>query len=277
MMGATASWAVMVAMIRFVSADVHAFEIVFFRSLFGLVFMLPWLHRTGLKGLRTNRIGMHMARGLMGLSAAYLIFTAITLAPLGEIAAIITTRPIFASAAAVLILREVAYGRRLSATAIGFVGALIIIRPGMVEVSTGVLLALIAVCVMSIIAIVMKSLSRTEAPDCMAIWQVLVFTPLTLVPALFVWTTPGPVEFAILVAIGFAGTLTQRSLARAYGAADATVVLPFEFSRLIFSALLGLVLFAEFPDIWTWVGGAVILIGTITMAHLEARHARTVS
>ena len=275
MMGATASWAVMVAMIRFVSAEIHAFEIVFFRSLFGMVFLLPWLLRTGLGGLRTRRIGMHMTRGLLGLAAAYLIFTAITLAPLGEIAAIITTRPIFASAAAVLILREVAYGRRLSATAIGFVGALIIIRPGLVEVSTGVMLALIAVLVMSVIAIIMKSLSRTEPPDCMAMWQVLVFTPLTLVPALFVWTAPGPVELGLLIAIGFAGTLTQRSLARAYRAADATVVLPFEFSRLIFSALLGLLIFAEFPDIWTWVGGAVILIGTITMVHLEARHART--
>ena len=189
-------WAVMVAMIRFVSAEIHAFEIVFFRSLFGMVFLLPWLLRTGLGGLRTRRIGMHMTRGLLGLAAAYLIFTAITLAPLGEIAAIITTRPIFASAAAVLILREVAYGRRLSATAIGFVGALIIIRPGLVEVSTGVMLALIAVLVMSVIAIIMKSLSQTEPPDCMAMWQVLVFTPLTLVPALFVWTAPGPVELA---------------------------------------------------------------------------------
>ena len=104
-------------------------------------------------------------------------------------------------------------------------------------------------------------------------WQMVVFTPLTIVPALFVWTTPNLFELTILVTIGFAGTLTQRSLTRAYAAADATVVLPFEFSRLIFSALLGLMFFAEFPDIWTWVGGAVILVGTVSMAHLEVRSA----
>ncbi len=273
MMGATAAWAAMIAMIRTVSAEIHTFEVVFFRSLFGLAFLLPWLFRTGLRGLRTRRIGMHVTRGLLGLAAAYLIFTAITLAPLGDIAAIITTRPIFASAAAVLVLHEAAYGRRWSATVIGFIGALIIIRPGMIAISTGALLALIAVFVMAAVAIAMKSLSRTEAPDCMATWQVVVFTPLTLIPALFVWTTPGPADFAILVAIGFTGTLTQRALARAYAAADATVVLPFEFSRLIFSAVLGLVLFAEFPDLWTWVGGGVILVGIIVMAHLEARDA----
>ena len=105
----------------------------------------------------------------------------------------------------------------------------------------------------------------------MAMWQVVVFTPLTLVPALFTWTTPSLIELAVLIGIGFAGTLTQRALARAYAAADATVVLPFEFSRLIFSALVGVLFFSEFPDIWTWVGGAVIFVGIIAMARLEAR------
>ena len=271
MLGATAAWAVMIALIRYVSETIHTFEIVFFRSFFGMVFLLPWLFRTRLKGLRTGRIGMHLTRSMLGLTAAYLIFSAIAIAPLADVAAIITTRPIFASAAAILVLHEAAHGRRWTATAIGFIGAVIIIRPGMVEVSTGLLLALIAVFVMAVVAIVMKSLSRTEPPDCMAMWQVVVFTPLSLVPALFTWTTPSPIEIAVLIGIGFAGTLTQRALARAYAAADATVVLPFEFSRLIFSALVGVLFFSEFPDIWTWVGGAVILVGIISMARLEAR------
>lgn len=271
MMASTASWAVMAVLIRFVSTEIHAFEIVFFRSVFGAVFLLPWLFRTGLGGLRTRRAGMHAARGLLGLAAAWLVFGAIAIAPLGDVAAIVTTRPIFASAAAILFLHEAAYRRRWSATAIGFVGALVIIRPGMVEASTGVLLALAAVCAMAAVSVVMKSLSRTEHPDSIAMWQMVVFVPATLVPALFVWTTPGPLALLALVAIGFTGTLTQRALTRAYAAADATVVLPFEFSRLVFTAALGLLVFGEFPDPWTWVGAAAILVGTLTMAHLEAR------
>ena len=273
MMGSTASWAVMATLIRYVSDEIHAFEIVFLRSLFGMLFLLPWLYRSGFKGLYTQRFGMHFARSFFGLVAAYLIFTAITLDSLGSIAAIMTTRPIFASAAAILILHEASHGRRWSAAGLGFVGALIILRPGLVEMSTGALLAFIGVFAMAAVAIIMKSLARTERPDAMATWQMIVFVPASLVPALLVWTTPSWGAIGVLLALGCAGTLTQRALARAYKAADATVVLPFEFTRLIFSALIGLLVFGEFPDIWVWVGGAVILAGIVTMAGLEARRA----
>ena len=273
MMGSTASWAVMAVTIRFVGDEIHPFEIVFLRSLFGMAFLLPWLYRSGIKALHTRRLGMHFARAFFGLVAAYLIFTAITLESLGSIAAIMTTRPIFASAAAILILHEASHGRRWSAAILGFVGALIILRPGMVEVSTGALLAFIGVFSMVAVALIMKSLARTERPDAMATWQMIVFVPASLIPALFVWTTPSWEAVGVLVAMGCAGTLTQRALARAYHAADATAVLPFEFTRLIFSAAIGFVVFAEFPDIWVWVGGGVILAGIMTMAGLEAKRA----
>ena len=273
MMGSTASWAVMAALIRYVSDEIHAFEVVFLRSLFGILFLLPWLWRSGLAGLKTQRLGMHFARAFFGLVAAYLIFSAIAMESLGSVAAIITTRPIFASALAILILREASHGRRWSAAVLGLIGALIILRPGMVEVSTGALLAFLGVFSMAAVAITMKSLARTERPDAMATWQMIIFVPASLVPALFVWTTPSWEAVGVLLALGFAATVTQRGLARAYQAADATVVLPFEFTRLIFSAAIGFIVFAEFPDVWVWVGGAVILAGIMTMARLEARHA----
>ena len=271
MMGSTASWAVMAVLIRYVSDEMHPFEIVFLRSLFGILFLLPWLYRSGLKGLHTRRMGMHFARASFGLVAAYLIYTAITLESLGGVAAIVTTRPIFASAAAILILREASHGRRWSAALLGLAGALIILRPGMVEMSLGALFAFVGVFAMVGVSITMKSLARTERPDAMATWQMIIFVPASLIPALFVWTTPSWEAIGVLIAMGLAGTLTQRAIGRAYVAADATVVLPFEFTRLIFSAGIGFLVFGEFPDIWVWVGGAVILAGIMTMAGLEAR------
>jgi drug/metabolite transporter (DMT)-like permease len=273
MMGSTAAWAFMAALTRVLSDDIHVFEIVFFRSLFGMAFLLPWLYRKGLRGIYTKRLGMHMARGFVGLATIYLVFTAITLAPLAELAAIMTVRPIMASVAAVIVLGEVARGRRWSATLIGFVGALIILRPGFSEVSDGTLMMLAAVVFMAALSVIMKSLSRTETPDCIVTWQMVIFTPMTFIPALYVWQTPTLYQLAIFVLIGLSGTLVQRSLTRAYASADATVVLPFEFTRLIFSAALGFLFFAELPDLWTWVGGALIFAGTITMAHLEGRDA----
>jgi len=273
MMGSMASWALMAAIARHLSGEIHTFEIVFFRSLFGGLFLVPWLLRVGLGGLRTQRIWMHMVRGWLGLAVIYMLFTALALAPLGDIAAIISTRPVFASLGAVLILHEVAHGRRWAATGLGFLGALLIIRPGFAELSPGIVLALLSVLGMTVLALVMKSLARTEAPDTIVVWQMVVFTPVSIVPALFVWTTPDFWQFLLLAGTGLFGTLTQRCLTRAYRAADATVVLPFDFTRLVFSALLGFALFAEFPNVWVWAGGVLILTAVLWMARLEARAA----
>ena len=143
MMGSTASWALMATITRHFTGEIHTFEIIFFRSFFGTVFLLPWLFRLGFAGLRTQRFGMHMARGFTGLATIYMLFTAIALAPLGEVAAVISTRPVVGSLGAVLILHEVAHGRRWAATALAFAGALVIIRPGFSDVSLGVVLELV--------------------------------------------------------------------------------------------------------------------------------------
>lgn len=269
MLGSTIAWALMAGITRHFRHEIHTFEIVFFRSLFGTMFLLPWLFRLGLAGLRTQRIGMHMLRGFLGLAAIYLLFTAIALAPLGEVAAIISTRPVIASLGAIVILRELVRGHRWAATALAFAGALIIIRPGISDVSLGVVLALLSVIVMAAVSLTVKSLARTEAPDTIVIWQMVVFTPCSLIPALFVWRTPDPWQFILLVGTGLFGTFTQRCMTRAYAAADATVVLPFEFTRLVFAALFGFVVFGEFPDIWTWIGGALIFAAILWMTRME--------
>lgn len=269
MLGSTLSWASMAAITRHFTGEIHTFEIVFFRSLFGTVFLLPWLFRRGAAGLRTRRIGMHLVRGFLGLAAIYMLFTAIALAPLGEVAAVISTRPVIGSLGAVLILHEVARGRRWAATALAFAGALLIIRPGFSDVTLGVVLALLSAMTMAAVSLTVKSLARTEAPDTIVIWQMIVFTPFSLIPALFVWLTPDLWQLILLAGTGLFGTFTQRCMTRAYAAADATVVLPFDFTRLVFAASLGFVLFGEFPDVWTWTGGALIFAAVLWMTRME--------
>ena len=104
MMGSMASWACMAAIARHFTGEIHTFEIVFFRSLFGSMFLLPWLFKVGIGGLKTRRIGMHLMRGFTGLAVIYLLFSAVAYAPLGEVAAIMSIRPMVASLAAILIL-----------------------------------------------------------------------------------------------------------------------------------------------------------------------------
>lgn len=270
MLLSAAGWAIMVSVARGLKDDLHIFEISFFRSVFALIFFIPWLTRKGLCSLKTNRIGLHLCRGLTGLIALYFMFGSLFYIPAGEVAAITFLRPLIASAFVILLMKEQSQRHRWVAILVGLGGAYIIVRPGVSPVSTGQFLAVGAVFAMVITSLLIKSLTKTDQPDCIAAWQVIIFSVLSLIPALLVWVTPTWEQCVALLIMGFGAMLAQRAMTRAYKAADLTLVLPFEYTRLPLAALLGLVLFSEFPDIWTWIGGTIIFGATIYTAKTEA-------
>ena len=271
MIGAGANFAIMIVIVRHVSAEQHPFEIAFFRNMFGLAFMLPWIMRTGWKGLRTKRFRLHLFRALIGLSAMLCFFTAISLIPVAEVTALTFTAPLFATVGAVLVFGEKVRLRRWTATAIGFVGALVILRPGSAMLTPAALTALASAAFMAVAILSVKALSRTENPNAIVLYMGLLLTPLSLVGALFVWTTPAPETWPWLVVMGLTATLGQLLMTRAFATAEASAVLPFDFARLIFVAIFGFLLFGERPDLWTWIGAAVIIAATVYIAHREAR------
>jgi drug/metabolite transporter (DMT)-like permease len=118
--------------------------------------------------------------------------------------------------------------------------------------------------------ITLKYLSRTDHPDTIAIYQAVLMIPIALVPALLVWTTPTAEQLAWLVAIGILGAMTQRTLSRAYAAADVTLVTVIDFLRLPIAALIGLAVFGEWPVVWVWIGGGVIVASSILLTRREA-------
>ena len=274
MIGAGANFAIMIVIVRHVSAEQHPFEIAFFRNMFGLAFMLPWIVRTGWEGLRTKRFRLHLFRALIGLSAMLCFFTAISLIPVAEVTALTFTAPLFATVGAVLVLGEKVRLRRWTATAIGFVGALVILRPGSAMLTPAALTALASAAFMAVAILTVKALSRTENPNAIVLYMGLLLTPLSLVGALFVWTTPAPETWPWLVVMGLTATLGQLLMTRAFATAEASAVLPFDFARLIFVAIFGFLLFGERPDLWTWIGAAVIIAATVYIAHREARLGR---
>ena len=260
----------MMAMVRHLSGDVHMLVIVFWRSVVGILVMLPWLIRRGPSALHTRRLGWHISRAALVFASLLAWFYAATMMPLADITAMGFTRPIIASVLAVILLGEVMHGRRWTAVLIGFVGAMIIVRPGFAEVNPGVFLVLAGVAGASVLAILTKFIVRTDSPDTMTMYLVAFMTPISLIAALFVWHWPTPDQFVWLAAIGGIATVSQLALARAYNAADATVVLSFDFLRLPVAAAIGFVFFSEFPDIWVWVGAAVICGSSVYVAHREA-------
>jgi drug/metabolite transporter (DMT)-like permease len=274
MLVAMACFATMAVCIRMASHEVHALEIVFFRNFLALAFMLPWLCRQGLGVMRTQRIGLYTARSLINVVGMAAGFTGITLIPLAEATALSFTSPLFTTIAAVVVLGEVVRARRITALAVGFIGTLIVLRPGFQEISLGASLTLTNAVLIAVTTMIVKQLTRTERPEAIVLYMALFQTPLSLVPALFVWEWPTLETFAWMAMLAGAGTLGHVCWTRACGMAEITQLQPIEFVRLPLVGLAGFLLFAEAPSVWTWVGGAVIFCSTAYITHREAQLAR---
>ncbi len=275
MIAACAGFATMSALIRHISAELHAFEIAFFRNFFGLVVLLPWLMRSGFGVLRTKRLGLYALRGLFGLLAMMCWFWAITVMPLAEAVALSFTVPIFATVLAVLILGEAVHARRWTAMAVGFAGAMIILRPGVEEVGLPQLAVIVAAVFMASAVIAVKMLSRTETTTAIVAYMGIFLAPVSLVPALFVWRTPGWETLLWLVGLGATASFAHACLTRSFAAADASAVMPYDFSRLIFVSVIAYFAFGEVADLWTWVGATIIVGAAVYIARRDQLQARS--
>ena len=266
--------ALMVVMVRVISKDMHALQIGFFRFFFGFLCMVPWMVTMGWESLRTRHRGQHALRAFTGVSAMLFGFTAVTLMPLAEATALTFTTPLFATAAAALILKEVVRVRRWTAIAVGFCGTLVILRPGAEAISLPAVFALTGAFFAAMSVISLKILSRTESARTVLVYMGIFMTPMSLIPALFVWRTPDLATLGLLAVLGLLGTLTNVAMVRALSLADAAAVLPFDFTRLLYVAVLAYVLFGEVPDVWTWVGAGIIFAAVVYTARREAQLAR---
>ena len=260
--------------IRHVGEALHSFEIAFFRNLFGLLVLVPFLMRHGTASFRTERLSGHLLRGVLQIGAMLMFYTALTFAPLAEVSALSFTAPLFGTIFAVMILKERIRLRRVVAVLVGFVGALVIMRPGVVPFNLGAGLVLGSSVMWSLAMVVIKRLSATESSLTLTAYMGVVMTPLSLVPALTVWRWPTPAELAWLVLLGSLGAGAQYVMAEGFRLADATTVMPFDFSRLIWASALGYVAFGEVPEIWTYLGGALIFGSTVYIAYREAQAER---
>ena len=221
--------------------------------------------------MRTSHMGKHAIRGVLSASNVWFLFAALAYAPVADVSAITFLMPIIASVLAVFVLKEQTSLIRWAAALTGFAGALIVIRPGMAEFNPGILFAVGAVCAGSLIAMLIKTLLKYDSGDTVAAWLFISHIVLGIVPAILVWITPNWEEVLWMVLLGWLGAVIQRTFNRSMAEADASVVLPYNFTRLIWAALFGFLFFAEIPDIWTWVGGSVIFISSIWLTRINAR------
>lgn len=272
---ATLCMACMNAIVRHLSLSLHTFEIVFFRNFFGILLILPLLVRSGLLHFRTERFGLHAIRAVINVVNMIIYMSALAMAPLADVVSIGFAAPLFATLLAVIFFGDRPGIRRWTVLAIGLVGMLLILKPGSGEMNTGHLLALVASMTWACILLIVHSLGRTESSVTTIAYMTVLMTPMSLVPALFVWQMPTPIEWAWLVATGVLGAAGQLLLAQALRVGDISVVMPFDFFRLLWVALIAYLAFAEVPDALSWLGGTVIFASSVYLVLRERKIRRS--
>ena len=261
----------MSSMVKALGASFDSFQILFFRCAVGAVALLPLALRYGFGTYATRRAGLHVVRTLVGISAMACFFYALTHMALAEATAILFSRPLFTTILAVVVLGEVVRWRRATATVVGFIGILIIVRPGATAFEPAALVAVLGAMLAGATIITIKKLSATEATVVIVFWFTIGGTVLALIPAMLVWRTPTGAEWGLLVLMGLLGLAGQAAMTRGFSLGEASAVVSFDYLRLIFAGLIGIVLFAEVPDIWSVTGAAIIIAGTLYIIRREIK------
>ena len=268
--GATLFGSFMGAGVKLLSDDLHPIIICFYRCLMGLIIITPFVAKNNFQALQTDNMRLQIFRALINIISMICWFSAIGMMHFEKATALGFTTPLFTTVLAVLILGEVIRFHRTAALLLGFVGILIIIRPGYMPFEFGTILMLVASFSFSFVLIFVKKLSATDSSLTIIFYHLLYMTPAFFILSLFYWENVNLNQLIIFSLMGASGLLSHWCLAQAFKMSDTTFVMPLQFTKLIWASLIGLFIFAEQPDIWTWVGGVIIFISVVYITYREA-------
>ena len=245
-------------LIRFATEENHPFEVAFFRTIFVLIIFLPVVTKNGFNSLKPNNIKLQSYRALVGSVAMLCMFYGLSITELAKATALMFTVPIFATILAIIFLKEIVGIRRWSAMFVGFIGALIVLRPD-VQLGLGPLLILCGSLLWSSSVLMAKKLTQTDNTMTITFWQAAGLIPATFILATQVWEWPTMNQLFMFLLIAIAGTMTHWFLNEALKRAEISALLPLDYLRLIWSVSLGFIFFDELPHAGLWLGAALIL------------------
>ena len=249
--------------------EVNSFQTVFCRLFFAFVFMLPMIAYIGIGRIATKQLTTYFIRSISGIVSMWTWFFAITLIPISEQTAFSFLAPLFATMGAALIFMERVAPWRWLSIILGFIGTLIIIRPGIVEISHGHLVAIASALAMGVSMLILKHLTRQDDPLVIVFISHLIMMPIAFIPALLVWEWPNEEVWLILLGTGPVAVIGHFAMTRAYKLADLSFVAGIDYARLPFAIFIGWILFEELSDIWTWLGASVIFIASFYVIRRE--------
>jgi drug/metabolite transporter (DMT)-like permease len=268
---------VMAVLIRDVAATIDPLQMAFFRCTIGWLAILPFVAHVGLGTVRSNVLRLHLSRAALGTIAMFCAYYAIAHMPLADFTALSFTRPLFATVMAVIVLHEIVRWRRWTATIVGFLGVLVMVRPGVAEINPATFVALGESVSLALLIVIVKLMPRAEKTLTMLFWFGVFSIPITAVPAILVWEWPTAIEWLSLVVMGLSGVISQWLFILAFRTGEASFVAPIDYVRLVFVTITGYLMFAEIPTVWTLLGAAIIVGSTFYIMRRETKLAGSAS
>ena len=245
-------------------------QIIFFRNLFALVPLYFFIRQAGGLGiLRTQRLGQHILRSLGGIASMFCLFLAYAYLPLADAMAIATAGPIFLTALSVPLLGEHVGWRRWAGVFAGFIGILIITRPGSGVFGVAALLPLAGAFFYALAMVQIRKLSTSEPPARIVFYFTIAAVVLGGASLPWQWVTPTPLSLVYLVGIGLVGGFAQMAMTHAFRLAPVAVVAPFDYTALVFATGFGYAIWGQIPDRFVWAGAAIVIASGLYILHRE--------
>jgi drug/metabolite transporter (DMT)-like permease len=272
MLVATACFATMDSLVKWVAPRIPVMQIVFFRSLFAFIPIALLIARDGgIATLRTRRLGDHAKRSLCGVVSLACFIYAFGHMPLADAVAIGFSAPLFITALSVPLLGESVGIRRWSAVLVGFVGVIVMVRPGGGVFDVAAVVALVATMLYALAMIFIRSLGRSESTGAIAFYYTLLSTLAGAAFLPFQWVAPTPVDALLLVAIGLVGGCGQLLITSAFRNAPAAVIAPFDYISMLYVSLIGYAVWGDVPDRFLLAGAAIVIASGLYILNRETR------
>lgn len=261
----------MAALGKFLSDTLPVPEVVFARFLAGFILLLPVVWRYGFHTLKTKKIHLHALRGTVGMLGNMALFFAVANMAIGDAVTIQFSRPLFMVAIAAIFLGEKVNAARIIVAIIGFAGIVMITRPFGDGFEPWAIVAAGGAISGIIVALTIRALTRTEQTITIMFYFTMIPVILSAIPAAIVWQTPTTIELLLLALMGTLGVLGQTMFTQGIGVGDTSFVLPFDYLRIVFAFLLGVIWFGEVPILWSIAGAATIVVSSIYLLRTERR------
>ena len=255
--------------IKLAQEELNVFTTGFLRFFFGFLIIIPYILKTKFKVFNTSNLKIHILRSALNLPAMLLGFAALAILPLEKMTAIHFVVPLMVTILAVIFLKEKIYLYRSLALIIGFLGVLIILRPGIVDISIGIYMALTSSLIWSVVIILTKKVSKDDSAITILSHQYLYMSLFSLPLVIYFWDQPNLKTIIFILCAAMSGTILHIALNHAYKLVDVSMTQPYSFLGLVVSSVIGYFVFSDKPDLYTWLGASVIFCGVILISYRE--------